>query len=174
MNKLRSLIAFYTTCADGWESPSIGQGTCSHHGGIADNPSDNTITIIIIVIMVIIAIIGGIIYFFNSKNSDNDYKNINEITSQNEKEKRAENEDKNNSNFNEDNEKLVDNKNEHKPKDNTQDKIFKNRKLYGNATERQLNFMAKHKIKFKANITKQEAHEKISKYIEDKKQKNKK
>ena len=26
-----------TTCADGWESPSTGQGTCSWHGGIAGN-----------------------------------------------------------------------------------------------------------------------------------------
>jgi hypothetical protein len=25
-----------TTCRDGWESPSTGRGTCSHHGGIAD------------------------------------------------------------------------------------------------------------------------------------------
>jgi len=27
-----------TTCADGWESPSSGRGTCSHHGGIASGP----------------------------------------------------------------------------------------------------------------------------------------
>jgi len=24
-----------TTCADGWESPSSGSGTCSHHGGVS-------------------------------------------------------------------------------------------------------------------------------------------
>jgi len=28
-----------TPCADGWESPSTGSGTCSHHGGIAENLS---------------------------------------------------------------------------------------------------------------------------------------
>ena len=32
---LFSSFAHATTCADGWESPSTGRGTCSHHGGIA-------------------------------------------------------------------------------------------------------------------------------------------
>ena len=26
--------SFATPCADGWQSPSTGRGTCSHHGGI--------------------------------------------------------------------------------------------------------------------------------------------
>ncbi|WP_239991876.1 DUF3761 domain-containing protein [Neisseria lactamica] len=25
-----------STCHDGWHSPSQGQGTCSHHGGVAE------------------------------------------------------------------------------------------------------------------------------------------
>lgn len=33
-------IANATPCNDGWESPSTGSGTCSHHGGIAYNSYD--------------------------------------------------------------------------------------------------------------------------------------
>lgn len=32
-------MALATPCNDGWESPSMGSGTCSHHGGIAGGSS---------------------------------------------------------------------------------------------------------------------------------------
>ncbi len=47
MNFLLLFLAFIstadaTTCADGWESPSTGRGTCSHHGGIARTPNSQS------------------------------------------------------------------------------------------------------------------------------------
>ena len=45
INTLFLTLSFLTTfanatpCADGWESPSSGSGTCSHHGGIAGGSS---------------------------------------------------------------------------------------------------------------------------------------
>ena len=36
------LVRSYRTCADGWDSPSIGrQGACSHHGGVVTRTIDN-------------------------------------------------------------------------------------------------------------------------------------
>ena len=35
------LVSSYQTCADGWDSPSIGrQGACSHHGGVVTRTID--------------------------------------------------------------------------------------------------------------------------------------
>jgi hypothetical protein len=39
------LVHSYQTCADGWNSPSIGrQGACSHHGGVVTRTIDNRTT----------------------------------------------------------------------------------------------------------------------------------
>jgi len=36
------LVHSYRTCADGWDSPSIGRrGACSHHGGVVTRTIDN-------------------------------------------------------------------------------------------------------------------------------------
>lgn len=34
LDDIRSTTLVAHVCADGWRSPSSGQGTCSHHGGI--------------------------------------------------------------------------------------------------------------------------------------------